>query len=273
VKLGVDGAVAKSMRGPMTERILQTASATLHHAKRERASGPEHAHDHAMIFVPLAGTLRFHVASDTLIADPQHAVVVRAHTLHSYESSVSVEWFIAYVDDSAFTHLPPVFRFPNTAFVRELAAEMLREPRDDLAAAATLLLCAQIDRGYTLADPLAPLPDDDRLANAIRFARDHYSARVSTRELANVAGMSPRAFERALVRATGVTPRRLVEDLRLAEARERLATGRETVSAVASDVGYKSASHFVRRFRAAFGVTPTGLARSGQATPRAGKRT
>jgi AraC-like DNA-binding protein len=258
--------------GVVFERTLETSSATFQHSRRERAAGPEHAHDQAMIFVPLAGALRFRVAGETLVADAQYAVVVRAGTMHSFESIDTVEWFIAYVDDKALSDERRAFRFPNTAFVRELAAEMLREPRTELAAAATLLLCAQTERGYALVDPVAPLPDDDRLAKAIRFAREHYRARTSTRELADVAGMSPRSFERALVRATGVTPRRLVEDLRLAEARDRLATGRETVMAVAFDLGYKSLSHFVRRFRAAFGVTPTGFARSGNTTPRSGKK-
>lgn len=244
------------------DRVLSTVPARLLHERRERASGAEHAHHQAMIFVPLAGTLQFRVADDTLVADPQHGVVVRAHTAHSYESNAPVEWFIAYVDDSVLAGSRRAFRFPNTAFVRELASEMLREPRDHLAAAAALLFCAQTERGYALVDRAAPLPDDDRLANAIRFARDHFRLRVSTRELAKAAGMSTRALQRALVRATGVTPRRLVEDLRLAEARERLAIGRETVTAVALDVGYKSLPHFVRRFRAIFGVTPTGFARS-----------
>jgi AraC-like DNA-binding protein len=255
----------------MFDRAFSTATAKLVHTRRDRAAGAEHAHDETMIFVPLAGAVRFRIAGETLLADAEHAVAVRAGTQHSHEATSTVEWFIAYVDDKAFPDSPPAFRFPNTAFVRELAAEMLRAPRPELAAAATLLLCEQTARGYALVDPNAPLPDDERLAKAIRFAREHYRSGISTRDLANAAGMSTRSFERALVRATGVTPRRLVEDLRLAEARDRLATGRETVSAVASDLGYKSLSHFVRRFRATFGVTPTGFARTGTTTPRSSK--
>jgi AraC-like DNA-binding protein len=256
----------------MTDRVVTTATAQLVHARHVQVSGSEHAHDRTMIFVPLAGSLRFLIAGDTLVADAEHAVVVRAGTPHSHESTKTVEWFIAYVDDHAVSDSRSAFRFPNTAFVRELAAEMLRSPRPEVATAATLLLCEQTARGYALIDPAAPLPDDDRLADAIRFAREHYRSGISTRDLANAAAMSTRSFERALTRATGVTPRRLVEDLRLAEARDRLATGRETVSSVALDLGYKSLSHFVRRFRATFGVTPTGFARSGKTTPRSSKR-
>ena len=68
------------------------------------------------------------------------------------------------------------------------------------------------------------------------------------------------------------TPRRLVEDLRLAEARDRLATGRETITSVAHDLGYKSLSHFIRRFRATFGASVCRVARSGNPTPRTGKK-
>jgi AraC-like DNA-binding protein len=253
------------------DRTVATAAVKLIHARRDRASGPEHEHDEAMIFVPLSGALRFEVAGATLVADAQHAIVVRAHTPHRHATPDPVEYFIAYVDDAALGDAAPAFRFPNTTLVRELAAELLAERRADAIAAATLLLCVQATRAGARVDPAAPLPDDDRLARAIDFARAHYRAGVATRDLARVAGMSPRALERALVRATGVTPRRLVEDLRLAEARDRLATGREAVSAVAFDLGYKSLSHFVRRFRAAFGVTPTGVSRTGHSTPRRGK--
>ncbi|HEU0030137.1 MAG TPA: AraC family transcriptional regulator [Kofleriaceae bacterium] len=257
------------------DRALSDAHVQLVHARRVATLGKPHVHAEAMIFVPLSGSLAFAIAGATRIADAQHALVVRGGTEHRHAPSEGVEYAIAYVDDRALAARLPdarrnelAFRFANTALVRELAGELLElaaaTPRDgDAIAAATLLLVVQATRGHAIADPHAPLPDDDRLARAIELARTRYRDGISTAELAAAARMSPRSFERALLRACGTTPRRLVEELRLAEAKARLAAGRETVTAVAYDLGYKSLSHFVRRFRATFGVTPTAVSRKG----------
>src|SRR5581483_102357 len=124
----------------------------------------------------------------------------------------TVEYFVAYVDDSALARrskrsLPSVFRFANTSLVRELAAELLtglgvqdadrdREQID----AATILLCAQAVRGREgppRVDLDAPLPDDERLARAVALAREKFREGIATRALASAAGMSTRSFERA----------------------------------------------------------------------------
>lgn len=245
------------------DRSTRRASAQLVHARRDEAGGSaEHAHEQLMLFVPLSGALAFVVGGKRYIADAQHALAIRAGTPHRHEAGGAVEYFIAYVDDAGLGDLPAAFRFANTALVRELAAELVAERDDETTdAAVTLLRAVAKQRRKLHAD--APPPDDERLAKAIALARERYRDGVTSARLAKAAGMSTRTFERALTRAMGTSPRQLVEDLRLAEARTRLEAGRETVTAVAFDLGYKSLSHFVRRFRRAFGVTPTAVTRSG----------
>lgn len=246
------------------DRAGTIGNVMLVHAARESGSG-EHAHDRVMLFVPLSGSLRFVVGGKIFVADAHHALAIRAGTPHRHEPSAGVEYFIAYVDDAQVakraTNKQPAFRFANTALVRELAAELATElaaaDKDDEAiAAAALLLAAQAARRGKL-HVEAPAPDDPRIAKALAVARAKYKHGVTSAELAKAAGMSTRTFERALAKAIGTSPRQLVEDLRLAEARTRLESGRESVTAVAFDLGYKSLSHFVRRFRRAFGVTPS----------------
>ena len=57
----------------------------------------------------------------------------------------------------------------------------------------------------------------------------------------------------------GPLPReaRLVEDLRLGEARQRLATTRTSIDSVAASVGFSSADSFRRAFERRFGLSPT----------------
>ena len=245
------------------DRSAIRASVKLVHARRESGPSAEHAHDELMLFVPLSGSLAFVVGGKRFVADTHHALAIRASTPHRHEPTESVEYFIAYVDDKKLgIATQPAFRFANTALVRELAAELLADTDDETVEAAATLLCAHARRRRKLQQD-TPVPDDDRLAKAIALARAKYKDGVTTAQLAKAAGMSPRTFERAIVRALGTSPRQLVEDLRLTEARTRLESGRETVTTVAFDLGYKSLSHFVRRFRRAFGTTPTAVSRSG----------
>jgi AraC-like DNA-binding protein len=247
------------------DRTHVSGRVRLVHAHRDRSSTGEHSHDDAMLFVPLAGALRFTVAGRAMVADVHHALVVRARVPHRHAPTERVEYFVAYVDDDLLARRGApagASRFANTALVRELAGELFALARADdreLVQAATQLLCAQAVRRAP--PPLELDPDDPRLVRAIELARARYRERVSTAELARAAGLSARAFERTLLRACGLTPRRLVEELRLADAKAQLASGRESVTEIALALGYRSLSHFIRRYRRAFGETPAAARR------------
>lgn len=73
--------------------------------------------------------------------------------------------------------------------------------------------------------------------------------------LAARVGLSQAQVTRLCTRHLGESPHRLVERLRLQEASRRLA-GAEAIAAVARAVGFSDVSHFTRRFRAQFQVTP-----------------
>jgi len=69
------------------------------------------------------------------------------------------------------------------------------------------------------------------------------------------SGASQRTLERVFRAETGMSLGGWRQQLRLGRALEKLAAG-ESVTAVAIDSGYASASAFVVAFRAAFGRTP-----------------
>jgi AraC family transcriptional regulator, activator of mtrCDE len=70
------------------------------------------------------------------------------------------------------------------------------------------------------------------------------------------AAMSRATFIRHFTRATGTTVGQFVTRLRMMIAADLLATGDESVTAVADAVGYRSASAFGRAFRAATSTNP-----------------
>jgi signal transduction histidine kinase/DNA-binding response OmpR family regulator len=75
--------------------------------------------------------------------------------------------------------------------------------------------------------------------------------------MADEVGLSRRQLERRLETVTGEAPANLVRRLRLERASQLLRARAGTVSEVAYAVGFRSATHFSRTFREAFGESPS----------------
>lgn len=73
--------------------------------------------------------------------------------------------------------------------------------------------------------------------------------------MAATVGLSQAQVTRLCARNLGESPHRLVERLRLEES-QRLLSGDRPILTVGQAVGFSDVSHFTRRFRARFGVTP-----------------
>lgn len=102
---------------------------------------------------------------------------------------------------------------------------------------------------------------DPRMPQVARLARDylhtHLTDNVSLTDLANLAGVDRFRLNRAFKAAFGLAPHAYLVQLRLAQARRRLAAG-DSPSAVAMDLGFADQSHLGRWFKRAYGLTPAG---------------
>jgi AraC-like DNA-binding protein len=95
-----------------------------------------------------------------------------------------------------------------------------------------------------------------RIAQAIRWLRDHFSQALSIESLAKRVGMSPSAFHLHFKNVTALSPLQYQKRLRLQEAR-RLMLGEGLDAAEAAfRVGYESPSQFSREYRRTFGAPP-----------------
>lgn len=74
-------------------------------------------------------------------------------------------------------------------------------------------------------------------------------------DLAERAGMSHRSFLRHFQQSVGMTPAKYIEQLRLARAKELLASG-TAVKAVPAHIGYRSEAAFRTAFERRFGLAP-----------------
>ena len=90
----------------------------------------------------------------------------------------------------------------------------------------------------------------------LTYLRDHYRRAITNQELAQVAHMSVRAFERKFHRNFHLTPQKYLRKLRLGEASRALVYGNQSLVEIALHCGFADQSHFTREFRRHFGRTP-----------------
>jgi AraC-like DNA-binding protein len=102
---------------------------------------------------------------------------------------------------------------------------------------------------------LASRPQSSRLTDYIQA---NWDQPLTVEAIASACGVSVRSVFAQFQREHGVSPMTYLRDLRLAEARKRLA-GRPDVSVidVAMLCGFASFGHFARRYRARFGELPS----------------
>ncbi|MFI5952567.1 AraC family transcriptional regulator N-terminal domain-containing protein [Cryptosporangium sp. NPDC051539] len=96
-----------------------------------------------------------------------------------------------------------------------------------------------------------------RVGRAVHWVRAHPAEPFRVEDLARRAGMSVSAFHRNFRAVTALSPIQFQKQIRLQEARLRLAVRPADVARAGREVGYESASQFSRDYRRHFGVPPS----------------
>jgi transcriptional regulator GlxA family with amidase domain len=144
----------------------------------------------------------------------------------------------------------------------DLALALIEEdhgPRVALAVARELVMYLKRPGGQEqYSEPLRfQVESGDRFADLAAWMVGHLTQDLSVEALADRAHLCPRHFSRVFKSAFGRTPAAFVEDLRLAEARRRLAGRRHSVESVAASLGFGSPDAFRRAFQRRFGLAPS----------------
>ncbi|MEV0895055.1 AraC family transcriptional regulator [Promicromonospora sp. NPDC050262] len=95
-----------------------------------------------------------------------------------------------------------------------------------------------------------------RVSSVVQWIRDNSAEPLRVEDLARRVGLSVSAFHRTFRAVTGSSPLQFQKQLRLATARQILASRNTSVTQVAFDVGYESAAQFNREYRRLFGAPP-----------------
>lgn len=105
-------------------------------------------------------------------------------------------------------------------------------------------------------------PKSDRIQKVLTYARRHLDNRLSVEELAGVAGLGARQFNRVFLKETGQSPAKAIESLRLEAARSLMEETGQTIDAVAQQTGFADRDRMRRAFVRAFGQPPQTIRRA-----------
>ena len=97
---------------------------------------------------------------------------------------------------------------------------------------------------------------DIRIQFILAFLEEKIDPDVDLSELADLISLSESRLRHLFTSETGKSPSQHLRDIRLARAKKLLAETRLTIDQVAMRVGWQDRSHFERRFKEEFGLTP-----------------
>lgn len=226
----------------------------------EELSSEAHSHARGQLLGSLRGLLSVGVEDGVRITPAIHAVWLPPHTVHSGTSHGPFHGWSVYVAEPACADLP---QRPRTirlsGLLREAVLRAASWPvqSSSLEGARAHVAEVILDEIRTLpVEPFGlPLPRDPRL---LRIARALIADPADGRELeawASWAAVSPRTLSRRFVVETGFHFTGWRQRARMLRSLEMLAAA-QSVTAIALDLGYATASAFIGVFRRTFGETP-----------------
>ena len=102
----------------------------------------------------------------------------------------------------------------------------------------------------------APWAQDRRCVRVLELV-DALDGRISVRDLAQETGLGTRTLQRLLMAQVGLSPKRLLQNVRLQRTAERLRAHAAPPAEIALESGYADQSHMIRDFRRLAGRLPS----------------
>ncbi|MFA6231258.1 MAG: helix-turn-helix transcriptional regulator [Rhodanobacter sp.] len=226
---------------------------------------PRHMHKRGQLLYAATGVITVITDEGSWVVPPRRAVWLPAGVSHEVRMSGVVSTRSAYVSHAAAARLPGHCRVIEVSLLLhallleavDLPVEYALDGRDGRVMA---LLLDEIAAMPALALS-TPLPRDPRLSRLCRALIAAPALEVDIDAMAHKAGMSRRSFTRLFRQQTGMSFSAWRQQACLLAALTRMGNG-ETITTVAIDLGYSSASAFTAAFRRVLGAPPSRYLRS-----------
>ena len=232
-----------------------------------------HSHDTLAIGVTLRGVQRFWCRGSTHDSRPGDVIIIDPGDVHDGRSGShgGYAYRMIYIDqatvrtvvdevfertmeslttDSPLLHNPSLAKEINAAWAALARGPQTLDAHERLH--RVLRHLSMSGRHHRVPQPSM---NQKALYRVREYLHDRLDHIVMTEDLARVAGLSRFQLTRQFQRVFGLPLHAYHLQIRLEESRRRLGLG-VSIARVAADLGFVDQSHFHRRFRARFGVTP-----------------
>ncbi len=231
-----------------------------------------HFHDRWVLWLTTGGAERFHYHGAESVLQPQSFSLIPPGEVHAnrpYESDRTLLSF--YIPDTVMRCFFQEYGGRDAVLLRGALLTDLRTTQQLACLHAQLLRCPDTLRNQS-AFHLAmarilrlaggPQPrstpasrDNGRIRQAMELLRTRLNEDLGLADLAAACACSERHILRLFKTNLGMTPCACLQELRLEQARLRIAAG-AALAATALACGFTDQSHLNRRFKARYGVTP-----------------
>lgn len=235
-----------------------------------------HVHEDFAVGVMLQGVQKIHCRGDSFCAHPGDLITVNADEVHDGMSADggSYHYAIIYIPDFLLqeistdqqkrtkpyqSFLLPVTRDKEIAHgLRTLFSCLEGNEIDELELKSffsTLLNKLLLRHGKGFVYPENREGQPEAVERAVSFIHDMANQQVTLADIADAAGLSRYHFLRLFQASKGMTPYSYLLQCRLQLAKDSLRKG-VSIADTAFATCFSDQSHFTRRFKSAFGITP-----------------
>ncbi|MGV3553403.1 GlxA family transcriptional regulator [Rhizobium sp.] len=115
------------------------------------------------------------------------------------------------------------------------------------------------DEGQSRAPLALPAHNDPRIKASLLYMEQNLDTKLRVEQIADHVGISRRQLERLFHEKTSISPGEALDRLRMTKAMFLVERTSRPLIEIALDVGFENSSHFGRKFRKNFGMTPMRL--------------
>lgn len=226
---------------------------------------PLHQHQRDQLLYGISGIMRLRTEREAWIVPRDSAVYIPAGTRHSISMHGNVDMRTLYIDTKAANRPDALYVVAVSNLLRELIMELSEEPvayePDSRGALIARLIDLEIGQARELSLSV-PLPTDARLQRLCAELLADPSDRRTLDAWSEVAGASTRTLARLFESDLGMSFNSWRQQVRFHNALEALSRG-ESISRIARQHGYQSASAFSSAFRKVMGTPPSKVSAGG----------
>jgi len=220
---------------------------------------PAHKHNWHQLLYATSGVLTVDVIGEKLFIPPENAVWLPCGCQHSVSTEYGAELKSLYIDEkyqllpndkSVVLEISPMLK----ALIVEISTFEIEYSLSGYESDVIALVLKTLPRLKHIIDHL-PWPSSVELLNICNQLYNQPGVKRTIQMLAESLAMSKRTFERKFHKETGMTLQAWSLRLRFLKAIELLTAG-HSITNIALDLGYSSASPFIYMFRNISGMTP-----------------